>query len=140
MKSRKTVFVSFLLSISLLTSCAAVRLAGKVSQATGDAMVSSANEEESKEEKKEKKTNQSKSDQKEQKAATTAEKSNTVVVKSKYSSVNVRPKPSTQKPAIASLKGGSEVEKIGESGDWVKIRFVDKGNKLEGWLSKSLID
>lgn len=66
----------------------------------------------------------------------------TLIVKRDKSSTHVRSVPSTRnnKP-IATLKAGTEVEKIDEKGAWYKVRFVDaEGHQKEGWISKSRIE
>jgi SH3-like domain-containing protein len=65
----------------------------------------------------------------------------TVKVKSKYQSVNVRSDPSTLKPPITSLSGGMEVLKISEKADWVQIRLdMEDGSQMDGWISKNVIE
>jgi hypothetical protein len=50
---------------------------------------------------------------------------------------NVRPEPSTKNTPMAQLQIGETAEKIGQQGDWVKIR-LDDGR--EGWVNKSLVE
>ncbi len=77
----------------------------------------------------------------EMKEASSAQQKQTVTVKSKYKSVNVRSEPDTHKPIVGTLPGGTTVEKISSTKGWVKIRFEkDGGSQLEGWLSKSVIE
>ena len=65
----------------------------------------------------------------------------TVKVKSKYQSVNVRSDPSTLNPPITSLSGGMEVLKISENADWVQIRLdMEDGSQMDGWISKNVIE
>jgi hypothetical protein len=127
MKLRKTlVFVTMFL---FLTGCAAVRLAGRVSSATGAALTQSADEEEAKRAK----LAQGESAQNSREGG-----SDILTIKKNYTSVKVRTEPSTKKPTVATLTGGDKVEKIEEKKDWVKIRFNIEGDEGEGWIKKDL--
>jgi hypothetical protein len=50
---------------------------------------------------------------------------------------NVRPEPSTKNMPIAQLKIGETAERVGQQGDWIKVR-LDDGR--EGWVSKGLVE
>ncbi len=64
-----------------------------------------------------------------------------VKIKEKLSWVNIRPEPSTKKPSISTCKGGAELEKLEEKGNWFKVKFLDKDNKqTEGWIYKYLLE
>ncbi len=64
-----------------------------------------------------------------------------ILLKVKPKVVNIRSAPSTKGAPIATLKGGTEVEKIDEKGLWFKILFIDKaGNPQEGWVARSLVE
>ena len=65
----------------------------------------------------------------------------TVKVKPDLKSVNVRKDPSTNKPPILTLPGGMEVLKISENADWVQVRLdMEDGSKMDGWISKKVVD
>lgn len=143
----KPVVILFFAMCLLINGCAAVRLGGRISQATGDVMVKSADEEETKESKKQtmQKTNSSSENNKVQKGNSISKKDSLsneaqiITIKMKHAAVNVRPDPSTNKPPIAQLKGGDKATKIGESGTWLKIKFDNNGKQSEGWIVKDLV-
>jgi hypothetical protein len=126
-----------LLTITLLNGCAAVRMMGKIASATGDIMVKSADTEEAKKTKlkSEQATNDSSGGGDDKK-----ETQNIVTIKKDLTTVKVRPEPSTKKSAITTLTGGDKVDKIGEKGSWLKVRFNVEGNQGEGWIKKDLVD
>jgi hypothetical protein len=65
----------------------------------------------------------------------------TVTVKSKYKSINVRSEPDLHKPIVGTIPGGKTVEKVSANKGWVKIRFEGTdGSQLEGWISKTVIN
>jgi hypothetical protein len=55
--------------------------------------------------------------------------------------VNLRPNPSTDRSAIATLKVGSEVQYLRESGDWyfVKTESDGDGRVASEYLSSGLV-
>lgn len=147
MKSKFAVLFMILLSMSLLTSCAATRMAGRIGQATGDVMVKSADEEEAKGAKKknEQQSSSKSGNSKNQQEKTTSKEAvssetKIITIKKNYTTVNVRPEPSTKKAPVAKLSGGDKVEKIAESSGWLKIRFNIDGSEGEGWISKDLVE
>lgn len=121
----KPLVILFSVMCLLFNGCAAVRMDGRVYQATGDAMVKSADEEEANESKKknEQQSNSRSENNKPQQEESISKKepisneSQIVTIKKKYTTVNVRPDPSAKKPPVARLSGGDKVEKIGESPD-----------------------
>jgi hypothetical protein len=50
--------------------------------------------------------------------------------------VNLRPNPSTDRPVIATLKVGSEVQYLRESGDWYFVKTESDG---DGWVASEYL-
>lgn len=64
-----------------------------------------------------------------------------VTVKAGYSSVNIRPTPSTAQTPIATVRGGDQLIFREAYGDWLGIRFYDTtGDERDGWIYKYLVD
>lgn len=141
-------FITVIVLLTLINGCAAVRMMGKISSATGDIMVNSANEEEAKQAKlkKEGKVSDEDDDEKEEDEdeddnEDNGNKSKNIVsIKKSLTSVRVRSKPSTKNSSVMTLTGSDKVEKIGEKGDWLNIRFNVEGNQGEGWIKKDLVE
>ncbi|MGC9528395.1 MAG: SH3 domain-containing protein [Limnospira sp.] len=55
--------------------------------------------------------------------------------------LNLRPKPDTDNEAIAQLRRGTLVKKLGENADgsWYRVRVQVKNEWLEGWLSSKYL-
>ena len=136
----KHVVVS-LVFLFAVSGCGAVRMAGRVSSATGNAMVQSADEEEAKDEKKKAKEEKTAKQNNEQQTSTSsAGIGQSLMVKKNHATVNVRSEPSTKNTIVATLAGGDRVDKIGERSNWVKIRFNINGNQGEGWIRKDMVE
>ncbi len=64
-----------------------------------------------------------------------------VTVKPKYNFVNVRIGPGLDRKVIATLAGGKTAEKLSEERGWIKVRFEKQdGSKVEGWISKTVLE
>lgn len=64
-----------------------------------------------------------------------------VAIKAGYSTVNIRPTPSTSQPPVAALKGGDKVKLYEERGNWLKVTFYKTtGEEQEGWIYKYLVE
>jgi hypothetical protein len=64
-----------------------------------------------------------------------------ITIKANLDSVNIRPNPSTEKPAIAAVRGGSRLGRIKEKGNWLKVSYTDSwGNNVKGWVYKYLVE
>jgi hypothetical protein len=129
MKSKIT--IALVIALLFLNGCAAVRMAGRVSSAAGSAMVQSADEEEAK------KANKQRGQSEE---ATDENSGDIIAIKKRYTSVKVRPDPSTRKQALTTLTGGDKVEFLEENKGWIKIRFNVEGNEGEGWIKKDMTE
>ena len=64
------------------------------------------------------------------------QKDSSSLVKIKSGSVKVRKLRSNKAKVLSILKKGDEVERMEEEGDWLKIRFENKGTEEEGWIIK----
>lgn len=62
-------------------------------------------------------------------------------MKSEYKAVDLRSEPSDGATVVEHVPGGLEVVKVAEDNGWVKISLdMDDGSKLEGWLSKKVVN
>ncbi|MBF0558520.1 MAG: hypothetical protein HQL08_07040 [Nitrospirae bacterium] len=69
------------------------------------------------------------------------EQAQTVKIKSKYNTVDLKSEPSPGASVIEHVPGGMEVLKISENAKFVQIRLdMDDGSQLEGWISKEMVD
>ena len=138
----------------IMPACSLVRLTGQLASATGTVLVKSANEEEAKDKKEEEAKNK-KEKAPEKAPEKTAEKAPVKATEAKNTKSQnetskvagdfckakkncyVRPEPSTKKAPIAKLQAADLIERIGQQGDWIKIRLDDG---TEGWVNKNLIE
>jgi hypothetical protein len=148
----------------IMPACSLVRLTGQLASATGTVLVKSANDEEAKDKKEEEAKNKKEkaSEKTSEKAVEkTSEKtpaSETLPTKTSEAKNDksqnetskmagdfckakkncyVRPEPSTKEAPIAKLQAADVIEKVGQQGNWIKIR-LDDGS--EGWVYKTMLE
>jgi predicted small secreted protein len=149
MMGRKKLLIWALLVCSVfLAHCTVVRGTGKIAAAAGNAASKSADEEEVniKKERAAKAKEQPQSVEKAEAKQVKAEPAKSVTadpmvrVQAKYTSVSVRPDPSTRKAALVKLRGGDAVQKIDEKSGWVKVKYNVDGKEGQGWVKRDLLE
>jgi hypothetical protein len=64
----------------------------------------------------------------------------TLGIKKGLISANVRGDGSTLRPPIAKIYPHDTLQKVTESGDWVRIRFTLDGKLRDGWIRKDVVE
>jgi hypothetical protein len=62
------------------------------------------------------------------------------VVTVKRGVINVRSSASSTSAIVGKLSAGDRIEKIGESGTWLRVRFESRGKPAEGWVRRDVLE